>query len=308
MIRLVALSGAVLAAAATLASAAPPPRTAETGSSAYIVRISIPDQEGVSLGSVTWPTSTNAEVQSFQYPADGSIVSLGRSRTEISSQPGEAAVSQSFAEAIVLSLFGGEVTAAQVTASVSAGASARSAGFSTSGSGVQGLRALDQDVPTTPGSTATLADWGSLSVLSEDTGSRRANPPGAQASVVALRVRLSAEHGGLPAGSEIVVGSAQAVAVAELPPAPRPGAAPRPAPTPAPPGPSFPIAPEPESAGDSGMNVINVAAAPIATSGAASPIARLIARITPVMMPGVAAGSTWCQTVCQRVAPSAYEA
>ena len=107
-----------------------------------------------------------------------------------------------------------------------------------------------QDVPTTPGSTATLADWGSLSVLSEDTGSRRANPPGAQASVVALRVRLSAEHGGLPAGSEIVVGSAQAVAVAELPPAPRPGAAPRPAPTPAPRGPSFPVAPEPESAGD----------------------------------------------------------
>ena len=120
MIRLVALAGAVLAVATALASAAPPPRSAVTGSSAFLVRITIPGQETVSLGELTWPTNTSADVQSFQYPADGSIVSLGRSRAVVSAQPGEAAASQSFAEAIVLSLFGGEVTAGQVTATASA--------------------------------------------------------------------------------------------------------------------------------------------------------------------------------------------
>ncbi len=187
-------------------------------------------------------------MQSFQYPADGSIVSLGRSRAVVSAQPGEAAASQSFAEANVLSLFGGEVTAGQVTASVTAGASVRTVGFDVSASVVRGLRLLGADVGTSPGSTASVGDWGSISVLSQDTGSRRTAPPGAQSSVVALRLRLTVEHGGLPAGTEIVVGSAQAVAVAKLPLSRPPG---RPQPT-EPSGPSFPTAPEPETAaGDS---------------------------------------------------------
>jgi murein DD-endopeptidase MepM/ murein hydrolase activator NlpD len=248
VIRLAALAGAILALASALAAAAPPPRSAETGSSAFLVRITIPGQETVSLGELTWPDNTSADVQSFVYPADGSIVSLGRSRAEVSAQPGEAAAAQSFAEATVLSLFNGEVTAGQVTASTSAGASVRSSGFDVSASSVSGLRALGQDVSTSPGAGATLADWGSLSVLSQDTGSRRARPPGAQASVVALRVQVTVDHGGLPAGSEIVIGSAQAVAVAELPPTPRPPG--RRPPPPEPSQPSLPQAPEPDTAGE----------------------------------------------------------
>ena len=44
---------------------------------------------------------------------------------------------------------------------------------------------------------------------------------------------------------------------------------------------------------------------PTTISGAASPIARDIARIVPVSIPGRAAGKTWRETACQRVAPSA---
>ena len=247
MIRLLALAGAVLVLSTALASAAPPPHGAATGSNAFLLRISIPDQEGVSLGDLTWPTNVSADVQSFQYPADGSIVSLGRSRALVSAQPGEAASAQSFAEATVLSLFGGEVTAAQITASTSAGASVRAAGGDVSASAVRGLRALGQSVSASPGATTALGDWGSLSVLSEQSGARPAGPPGAQGSVVALRVRLTAEHGGLPAGSEILVGSAQAIAVAKLPARPRkPGEAPRQDPV----GPSIPSAPEPDTDGE----------------------------------------------------------
>jgi murein DD-endopeptidase MepM/ murein hydrolase activator NlpD len=40
--------------------------------------------------------------------------------------------------------------------------------------------------------------------------------------VTALRIRLTAEHGGLPAGSEIVIGGAQAVSVADVSAPPKP--------------------------------------------------------------------------------------
>ena len=215
MIRLAVAIAAVLVGSATLAAAAPPPRSATTGASAFLLRITIPGQDTVLLGDLEWPTSTTADVQSFQYPADGSIVSIGRSRAAVFASPGAAAATQSFAEAIVVSLFNGEIVAGKVTASVSAGASARSAGAETKASEVQGLRALGRDFPSAPGN-ASLDDWGTLTVLSSDSGSRKAGPPGAQASVTALRIRVDAEHGGLPAGSEIVVGNVQATSVANL--------------------------------------------------------------------------------------------
>ncbi|MCE3287138.1 MAG: putative secreted protein [Gaiellaceae bacterium] len=221
MIRLVVAVVGALVASSALAAAAPPPRGASTGANAFLLRITIPGQDAVLIGGLEWPTSTTADVQSFQYPGDGSIVSVGRSRAAIFASPGSAAATQSFSEAIVVSLFNGEVVAGKVTASVSAGASARSVGADTTASAVQGLRALGSDVPSAPGNVS-LEDWGTMTVLSSDSGSRRTGPPGAQASVTALRVVLSADHGGLPAGSEIVIGDAQAVAVADLSAPPRP--------------------------------------------------------------------------------------
>jgi murein DD-endopeptidase MepM/ murein hydrolase activator NlpD len=249
--RLVVAVVGVLVASATLAAAAPPPRSASTGANAFLIRITIPGQDTVLIGGLEWPTSTTADVQSFQYPADASVVSVGRSRAAVFASPGSAAATQSFAEAIVVSLFNGEIVAGKVTASVSAGASARSAGADTKASVVQGLRALGRDLPSSPGSTS-LEDWGTLTVLSGASGSRRAGPPGAQASVTALRVALSADHGGLPAGSEIVIGNAQAVAVADLsaPPRPPPSADPDDPPT-RPDGrpDQLPRAPEPDDVG-----------------------------------------------------------
>jgi murein DD-endopeptidase MepM/ murein hydrolase activator NlpD len=75
--------------------------------------------------------------------------------------------------------------------------------------------------------------------------------------VTGLRVRLTADHGGLPAGSEIVIGSARAVAVADLsqPPRPvRPGESERPAEQPA-----RPRAPEPDFGGEVAGGPVRVA-------------------------------------------------
>ena len=167
MIRVVALVATALGLSTALAAAAPPPRDAVTGASAALVRISVPGKESVVLGELAWPASTTTDVQSFQYPDDGSIVSIGRSHASVSAQPGSnAAAAHALAEVIVLSLFGGDVVAAQVTASTSAGASARAAGASVSASAVQGLRALEQDVSTKSRTRISLEDWGTLEVLS----------------------------------------------------------------------------------------------------------------------------------------------
>jgi murein DD-endopeptidase MepM/ murein hydrolase activator NlpD len=250
VIRVVVAAGAALALSTTLASAAPPPRDATTGASAFLVRITIPGQAGVSLGDIAWPTNPSADVQSFQYPENGSILTIGRSRAAVMVQPGEAAAAQAVSEAIVLSLFSGEIVAGKVVASVSAGASVRAAGAKVEQSEVQGLSALGQSVSSAPGTTFALADWGSLHVLSQETGVRPTGAPAAGGSVTALRVRLTADHGGLPAGSEITVGSAQATAVADVPARPRPPDRRRPLPAPERPRteePARPRAPEPDT-------------------------------------------------------------
>jgi murein DD-endopeptidase MepM/ murein hydrolase activator NlpD len=251
VIRLAVAVALAVVATATLAAAAPPPRSATTGATAFLVRITVPGQAPISLGDLDWPDSTTADVESFQYPADGSVLSVGRSRASVFASPGAAAATQSFAEAIVVSLFNGEIVAGKVTASVSAGASARSVGSDASASGVQGLRALDRDVGVTPGTSTTLEDWGTLTVLSATGGSRKKGPPAAQASVTALRVHLTADHGGLPAGSEIVVGSAQATSVADVsapPPPVKPGESRNPPSVGR--GRTLPPAPEPDVGGE----------------------------------------------------------
>ena len=250
-----------IVASSTLASAAPPPRSATTSASATLVRITVPGQDPVALGELSWPTSTTVDVQSFQYPADGSVLTVGRSRAAVFAAPGAAAATQSFSEVIVVSLFGGEIVAGKVTASVSAGASARSAGAKADASSVQGLRALGRDIASAPGSTS-LADWGSLTVLSSDVGSRKSGPPAAQAAMTALRVRLTADHGGLPAGSEIVIGSATAISVADLsaparPVKPGPGADPPTNPDGRPD--RIPRAPEPDVGGEVAGGPVKVA-------------------------------------------------
>ena len=251
MIRVLAASLAVLAVSATLAAAAPPAPGAETDAHAFLARISVPGRDAVALGELEWPTSTIADVQSFQYPGDGSIVSIGRSQASVFAAPGAAAATRADAEVIVLSLFGGEIVAAEVTVSAFAGASARSVKADVGASRIQGLRALGQDVPTTPGTRLSLGDWGELVVLSQTSGVRRKRPTGAQAAAVGLRVLVTADHGGLPAGSEIVVGSVEVTAVADVSAAPA-----KPRSTPSPPArPSLrprtlPPAPEPDVGGE----------------------------------------------------------
>jgi murein DD-endopeptidase MepM/ murein hydrolase activator NlpD len=273
VIRAVLTVAAALAAFASLASAAPPPRSADTAAGAFLLRITIPGQDSVSVGDLEWPTSTTADVQSFRYPADGSVASIGRSRATVFASPGAASTTEAVSEAIVVSLFNGEIVAGKVSAIVSAGASERSVGSDASKSTVQGLRALGQDLGAAASGSTSLEDWGTLTVLAGSSGNRPKGPPAAQASMTALRVQLTAEHAGLPAGSEIVIGSAQATAVADLSaPPPRPVGGLRPV-TPVPT--NRPRAPEPDVGGEVPGGPVRVApevSAQLSTGGFVFPV------------------------------------
>jgi murein DD-endopeptidase MepM/ murein hydrolase activator NlpD len=219
VIRLAALAGAATAVFTPLAAATSIPQDATTAARATILGISVPGRQPVALGQVAWPKTSGVDVQSFSYPADGSIATLGLSRANVSAQTGQTANAQASVDAVAVSLFGGEVVASDVTAQASAGASRHSAGADTTGSSVAGLRAVGQDVPTSPGTHVPLGEWGTLDLVDRTVQSRQGRSPAALGTVVALRITLTAAHAGLPAGSQIVLGSAEAEAVAE-PPAP----------------------------------------------------------------------------------------
>jgi murein DD-endopeptidase MepM/ murein hydrolase activator NlpD len=93
-----------------------------------------------------------------------------------------------------------------VTASASAGTGVSGAGGNALGSVVTNLRISGQPFSA---ATATLGDWATLTVGSQTTD--RTSPAGTlgyHGTVIELDIKLTADHGGLPASSEIQIGTA----------------------------------------------------------------------------------------------------
>jgi murein DD-endopeptidase MepM/ murein hydrolase activator NlpD len=223
------------AAAAGMAAAAESPLS--TRASATVVSVVVPGQGGASAGVVSAPPAASTPTPGFAYPADGSAVRLGTSSSSAAAQAGTSASAQGVADALGVSLFNGEITAQEVSARATSAAGSANASAVTSGSAVSGLTVLGQAVAVSAGQQFTLADWGVLDVLAQTSESTAVNPRRARAAVVGLRVRLTLAHGGLPAGSEILVGYADATVEAAVapPPPPKPKVKPKPATKPKPP-------------------------------------------------------------------------
>jgi len=120
---------------------------------------------------------------------------------------------------LAISLLNGEITAD----SVAGRAKASATGADTAGSQVNNLVLLGQPVTATPNGRFELADWGYAVTLEQVAESPVAEERrNARASVTALRVVLTTEHGGLPAGAEILVGHAEASASTAVAPVPTP--------------------------------------------------------------------------------------
>ncbi|MEP6892553.1 MAG: M23 family metallopeptidase [Gaiellaceae bacterium] len=211
---------AVVAAVGGLAGAAP--KEQQTAATAVAVRIAAPGVPDVTGGEVVAPPGASTAVAGFAYPDDASVVRLGSASGTVVAQPGESASAQATADAVAVTLFGGEITADTISTRATSAAGAVAVSADTSASRVDGLVVLGQPVTPAPNAQLALADWGTLELLvSTTTGSAKGASKGArvgQASVIGVRIKLLLDHGGLPAGSEIDLGRAEATAVASVGP------------------------------------------------------------------------------------------
>jgi murein DD-endopeptidase MepM/ murein hydrolase activator NlpD len=257
------------AAAASIAAAAPGEETAssETQSSALVAQVNVPGvSSGAGAGLSAPPNGSGGGA--FAHPADGSILWVGASTIAVTAQPGTSSAAEASVQALAVSALGGEIVAQSIT--VRAGAAAGPAGATgdVASSAISGLVVLGQAFSPSGNIQVPLADWGTLDVLGVSSSTSDA-PRSAQSSVTGLRIRLVAQHAGLPAGTEIVVGIASAQALAEPVPTPPP-------PTPSPPSttPSTPTPTPSQPAGRPSGRTLGRNATPGAPDGGPPPTIR----------------------------------
>jgi hypothetical protein len=191
---------------------------------AWAIRVIVPGQSGASTRVATAPPDAVAFDDAFVYPSDGSVVNAASVTTSVSATTGTQARAGATSQVTTLSLFNGEITASTVTGETHAIASTASASGDMGVTGISNLVVLGTPVTPTAGQQIQLADWGYAIALAQK-GQRVDKPtPGYHDFVTALDIFLTADHGGLPAQSEIQIGYAEASAQASeaAPPPPPP--------------------------------------------------------------------------------------
>jgi murein DD-endopeptidase MepM/ murein hydrolase activator NlpD len=211
----VVLALTLLTAASADAGGSGPAATGGATATAYGIKVIVPGQAGGATPTVSAPPDAVQFSGGFSYGsgANGALVSTGSANASVSAVSSTSATATASAEVSSLSVFGGEITASSVVAHASATATPGSATGNAKGSTVDGLVALGQSVA--PGGSAALADWGSVRTL--EAGSSGSGSTGYHGFVTALDIHLTADHGGLPAGTSILVGYAEVAAEAPPP-------------------------------------------------------------------------------------------
>ena len=214
------------AAAASIAAAAPgDPDPRQASATALVAQVTVPGQASGATAPVSAPPTATAS-GAFAHPADGSILRIGASTTSVTAQPGTSSSAEANVRTLAVSALGGEIVAQSITVRAGAAAGPSGATGDVGSSAITGLVVLGQAVSPTGNIQVPLADWGTLDVLGASS-STSDDPRSAESSVIGLRIRLLTEHAGLPGGTEIVVGSVTARAVAQ----PTPKTAPPPPPS-----------------------------------------------------------------------------
>jgi Peptidase family M23 len=179
--------------------------------SAYGIKVIVPGQAGGSSTSVSAPRDSVGFASSFAYPSDGSIVSTGSLTASASTDVGTDAASTASSEVSSLSFFGGEVTVSSASGHASGTTKGENATGNLAGSALSGLTVNGAAAAASPNGRVALGDWGYAITLEQAearAGSGRARTY--RGYVTALDIHVTAEHGGLPAGSVILVGYAEA--------------------------------------------------------------------------------------------------
>ena len=182
-----------------------------TAARAFAVQVAVPGQPGGATPSVTAPPDAVGVGGSFAYPADGSVINAGSVTYGAFANPGASATSSASADISTISIFGGDVTVASVSAKVKASANSKNSAADSAGSTVTGLVIQGQPVTPASGTQFPIGDWGTVTTLQQGlTSLDTKRSAGTRAFVTGVQVRLSADHYGLPAGTEVMIGYAEA--------------------------------------------------------------------------------------------------
>jgi murein DD-endopeptidase MepM/ murein hydrolase activator NlpD len=207
---LLLLAGAL----ATGGSSATTPPAPVVSATAYGITVVVPGQPGAvaAEAAVPGPAPTGA-ADSFAYPADGVSARTGALSSSASARGTGAVAAFAVTDVLAVSLLNGEITAESVAGRAKASAN----GSDAAGSRITGLVLLGRPVEPVPNQRFPLGDWGYAVTLEQVAESPVADGTrNARASVTALRVVLTADHAGLAAGTEILVGHAEAAASAAV--------------------------------------------------------------------------------------------
>ena len=198
--------------------------TAGASARAFAIRVAVPGQPGAESGAISAPPDHAAFGSSFAYPADGSVVTTGSLTATASTDAGTTAVASGTSEVQSLIVFGGEIIASSVNGAARGSTRARATSGDFSGAGVSDLIVLGQAAPVAPNGRVALGDWGYLITLEQgtDRSSGVGAAQGYHGFVTALAIHVTAPHAGLPAGSVIEVGYAEASVQASVAPPPTP--------------------------------------------------------------------------------------
>jgi murein DD-endopeptidase MepM/ murein hydrolase activator NlpD len=211
-IAVLALTGSAGAPSATSAG--------KPSAKAVGIQVSVPGQGGSSAGVVSGPPDAVGVGGSFAYPADGSIAQAASVSSSVSGSSGATTSASASVQVSGLSLFGGEITAGSITVRGSAKAGNGVTGDA-KGSSAEGVVVLGQAVG--PGASVAYGSWGTVSVLQQSGSPFSASAGrGFRTRVTGLTVHLNAEHRGVPAGTDILVGYVEVSAEPRAEPKPKP--------------------------------------------------------------------------------------
>ncbi len=200
------------------ATARATPATSEAGAEAraFAIKITVPGQGVFYTTEASAPPDEAIPSAPFVYPADGSVVRIDATAASASATAsGGAATGTASSELTGIQLFGGEIAIGRVLAYAIADATPEEATGDTTETVVEGATYLGQPLAMTPGGRIELGDWGYIQALVTTTSGGDPGTQGSHQSMQALDLHVVVDHGGLAAGSEIVIGWADALAQSE---------------------------------------------------------------------------------------------
>ena len=184
--------------------------------SAWAIKVSVPGQGVFGPPEASAPADETVPSAPFAYPADGSVVRIDSTTANATAtSTGGAATGMATSELDGIQLFAGEISIQRVVASAIAGATTEEASGTTNETIVSGVTYLGQPISISTSGRVQLGDWGYIQTLVKASSGGDPGAKGRHQSMRVLDLHVVADHGGLPAGSEIVIGWANAFAQSE---------------------------------------------------------------------------------------------